>query len=92
MGVRDYALGYHLVFEVFKCIGRLMEFPPVIGAAAWLFGYFGAVLSRRKRLIPDDLLRFNQAEQLERLKQAMGLNRCLRVKPGKSRSRDKRER
>jgi poly-beta-1,6-N-acetyl-D-glucosamine synthase len=92
MGIRDYALGYHFVFEVFKCIGRLRESPPIIGAAAWLSGYFGAVLSRRKRLIPDDLLRFNQAEQLERLKQAMGLNRRLQGKPGRSRSRDKRER
>jgi poly-beta-1,6-N-acetyl-D-glucosamine synthase len=90
MGIRDYALGYHLVFEVFKCIDRLGEFPAIAGAAAWFAGYFGAGLSRRKRLIPDDLLRFNQAEQRARLKQAIGLNRRLQVQPGRLRIRDKR--
>jgi poly-beta-1,6-N-acetyl-D-glucosamine synthase len=90
MGIRDYALGYHLVFEVFKCIGRLAEFPPIAGAFAWLAGYFGAGLSRRKRLIPDDLIRFNQAEQRERLKQAFNLNRFLQVHSGKLRIRYKR--
>jgi biofilm PGA synthesis N-glycosyltransferase PgaC len=90
MGIRDYALGYLLLFEVFKCIGRFWMYPPIAGATAWLAGYFGAGLSRRKRLIPDDLLRFNRAEQWKRLKQAIGLNRRLQVQIGRSRIRNKR--
>jgi glycosyltransferase involved in cell wall biosynthesis len=81
MGIRDYALGYLLVFEIFKCLSRLPEFPPIAGATAWLAGYLGAKIFKRKRLIPDDLLSFIQGEQRVRLKQAFGLNRRPQVEP-----------
>ncbi|RJQ80682.1 MAG: glycosyltransferase family 2 protein [Desulfobacteraceae bacterium] len=77
MGVRDYALGYHPVFEVFKCTGRLAKYPPVVGAVAWLAGYLAANLMRRKRLIPHNMLRFSEAEQLGRVKRACGLSRSV---------------
>lgn len=82
MGVRDYALGYLFVFEIFKCLSRLAEFPPVAGAAAWFIGYLGASLTnRKKRLIPNDLLRFIQFEQRQRLKQVLQINRRHIVPP-----------
>jgi biofilm PGA synthesis N-glycosyltransferase PgaC len=68
MGVRDYALGYHPVFELIKCAGRVTEPPLVIGAASWWVGYCSAVIQRRPREIPPDLLRFVRAEQMERLR------------------------
>ncbi|MBI5591078.1 MAG: glycosyltransferase family 2 protein [Deltaproteobacteria bacterium] len=70
LGMRDYALGYDPVFEFFKCMSRVFnEYPPVLASAAWLAGYFAAGLTRRKRFIPNDLLRFSQTEQRKRLKQ-----------------------
>ena len=82
MGVRDYALGYLFVFEIFKCLSRLAEFPPVAGAAAWFIGYLGAcITNRKKRLIPNDLLRFIQFEQQQRLKRALWINRRHIVPP-----------
>jgi glycosyltransferase involved in cell wall biosynthesis len=77
MGVRDYALGYHPIFEVVKCFSRMGEHPLIIGTVAWMAGYFGACMSRRKRLIPEDLLRFYRAEQWDRLKQDLGLSRRI---------------
>jgi glycosyltransferase involved in cell wall biosynthesis len=67
MGVRDCALGYHPLFEVFKCIRRLADWPPVIGALTWLAGYCWFALQMPKRLIPSELLRFSHAEQRARI-------------------------
>lgn len=75
MGVRDYALGYHPVFEVFKCIGRVKEDPMIVGASAWLCGYFAAYMVKRERMITNNMLRFSEAEQLKRVKEACGLLR-----------------
>jgi glycosyltransferase involved in cell wall biosynthesis len=67
MGVRDYALGYHPLFEFVKCTARLREPPFIIGASSWWIGYGCAILQRRPRLIPADLLAFVRAEQKQRL-------------------------
>ena len=67
MGVRDYALGYYPLFEVFKCLSRLFESPLIVGSVAWWLGYCFALIQRRKRLIPKDLLDFLRSEQKRRL-------------------------
>ncbi len=66
LGVRDYALGYHPLFELAKCVSRLGERPRIIGAFAWWFGFCNACLRRRKRLLPSDLLAYVQREQFGR--------------------------
>ncbi|MDB6169038.1 MAG: hypothetical protein JWM88_1902 [Verrucomicrobia bacterium] len=73
MGVRDYALGYHPLFEFVKCLGRWHERPLFIGAACWWIGYCSAVFQRRPRLIPPDLLSFVRAEQRKRLSRFAGI-------------------
>ena len=45
MGVRDYALASHPLFEVVKCSVRCLDFPPVIGSISRLMGYGWAVVS-----------------------------------------------
>ncbi|MDP3850167.1 MAG: glycosyltransferase family A protein [Luteolibacter sp.] len=67
MGVRDYAAGYHPVFELVKCISRLKERPLLIGAVAWWIGYCMATLQRRKRVVPQTVVEFIRREQLARL-------------------------
>lgn len=67
MGLRDYAVGYHPLFEFCKCISRFLETPPFIGTMAWWGGYCWAALHRQERLVPADLLRFIRREQLRRL-------------------------
>lgn len=70
LGVRDHALGYHPVFEFFKCMDRVLDPPMIVGTAVWLAGYCLAVLRGRKRSVPDDLMRYMRSEQMERLKRA----------------------
>jgi biofilm PGA synthesis N-glycosyltransferase PgaC len=68
LGVRDYCLGYHPLFEFVKCCGKLHHHPFLLGAAAWWLGYCAAVVRRHPRLIPDDLVRFVRSEQSLRLR------------------------
>lgn len=68
MGVRDYALGYHPLFELVKCGSRLFRDRPfLLGALAWFGGYLGATLSRRPRTLPAETIRYTRSEQLARL-------------------------
>lgn len=73
MGVRDYALGYHPVFEILKCLSRVLEAPLFVGATAWLAGYCCAVIQKRERHVPVPLLIFLRAEQKRKLLQKLKL-------------------
>lgn len=68
LGVRDYASGYHPLFEAVKCVSRLKDRPLVIGAVAWWVGYCMAFLQRRNRLLPGSVIRHIRSEQMDRLK------------------------
>jgi hypothetical protein len=67
MGVRDYAVGYHPLFESAKCLARLFDSPAFVGSSARWIGYCRAAVQRRERLVPSDLLGFLRAEQKQRL-------------------------
>ncbi len=68
MGQRDYAAGYHPLFETVKCIGRLADAPPVVGAMAWWVGYCMAFIKNRHRVIPQAVVEHVQQEQWQRLR------------------------
>ncbi len=67
MGIRDYAVGYHPLFETAKCLARLLDSPAFVGSSARWIGYCRAAVQRRERLVPSDLLGFLRAEQKQRL-------------------------
>ena len=67
MGLRDYAAGYHPLFEAVKCLSRLKDRPFVIGAVAWWIGFFMAAIQRRPRIIGPDVIDHVRQEQLDRL-------------------------
>jgi hypothetical protein len=69
MGVRDYAVGYHPLFELVKCISRLRDEPFVAGAIAWWIGYLMAALQRRARIVDSDVIAHVRREQMDRLGQ-----------------------
>ena len=68
LGVRDYGLGYHPLFEFVKCCGKVHHHPLVFGALAWWLGYCSAMLHRRRRLVPAELVAFVRREQASRLR------------------------
>jgi poly-beta-1,6-N-acetyl-D-glucosamine synthase len=67
MGGRDYALGYHPLFEAMKCIGRLADPPYVIGAISWWMGFSFAALQRRQRIVDPAVVAHVRGEQMNRL-------------------------
>lgn len=68
MGVRDYAAGYHPLFEVVKCASRLKDPPVIVGAVAWWVGYCTACLQRRKRVVDPEVVSFIRREQMNRVR------------------------
>jgi glycosyltransferase involved in cell wall biosynthesis len=68
LGIRDYGLGYHALFEFVKCCAKLHHRPVFFGAAAWWLGYCSALAQRRRRIIPGELVKFVRREQTARLR------------------------
>ena len=83
MGVRDHALGYHPLFELVKCAGRLKDQPQVIGAMAWWAGYCAALLQRRPRMVDAAVVEHIRREQMNRLRamMRMGVSPTLATAP-----------
>ncbi|MCO5050845.1 MAG: glycosyltransferase family 2 protein [Verrucomicrobiae bacterium] len=67
MGVREYALGNHPLFEMAKCAYRCVERPYFLASFLRFAGYTWCCLSRRKRNVPAELVRFIRREQMQRL-------------------------
>jgi biofilm PGA synthesis N-glycosyltransferase PgaC len=67
LGVRDYALGNHPVFETAKCAYRCFEHPYIIGGVLRFVGYLGCCIFRRKRMLPIEIILEIRREQLTRL-------------------------
>jgi hypothetical protein len=67
-GQKDYNLGGHPVWQTFRGVYQMSRRPYVMGGVLLLAGYWSSWVRRRTRDIPDELVRFNQAEQMARLK------------------------
>jgi poly-beta-1,6-N-acetyl-D-glucosamine synthase len=67
-GIKEYAYGVHPLFEIVKCVRQFREKPLLVGSLMRFTGYSWAVLRREPRPIPPDVLRFEQAEQMRRLR------------------------
>jgi len=68
MGLRDYALGYHPMYELLKCSVRISEPPFIAGGIAWFCGFSWAFCRRRPRTLPEALITFLQKEQLSKIR------------------------
>lgn len=67
MGIREYCIGYHPLFQFVKCVRRIREKPFLISAFARWLGYTSAYFARKKKRVPNDLLKFIRKEQKQRL-------------------------
>lgn len=67
-GIRDYTIGYNLLFECIRAVKRFRNRPYIIGPFIFLSGYLWAMLNRFERPISPKLISFLQQEQLGRLK------------------------
>jgi glycosyltransferase involved in cell wall biosynthesis len=67
-GKKDYILGGHPLWQIFRCSYRMTKRPYVIGGVALFSGYVSAFLSRAERPVSPELMRFHRREQMLKLK------------------------
>jgi poly-beta-1,6-N-acetyl-D-glucosamine synthase len=67
-GAKDYALGNHPLWELFRAAYQLQRPPLITGAMLLFCGYVWALITRRKRPVSHELLSFTRSEQMRRLK------------------------
>src|SRR5271157_1636068 len=67
LGAKDYSLGNHPVWELFRMFYQMMHRPLLIGGLALGSGYAWSLVRRVKRPVSDDLVAFTGREQMQRL-------------------------
>jgi glycosyltransferase involved in cell wall biosynthesis len=73
LGQKDYRLGFHPVWQVFRSLYQMTRRPYIIGGAALFAGYFWAMLHRYQRSVSRELLEFQRRDQMRRLRKFFGL-------------------
>jgi biofilm PGA synthesis N-glycosyltransferase PgaC len=67
-GIKDYRLGSHPVWQVFRMLYQMTKRPFVIGGIAGAAGYFWAMLTATRRAVQQDMADFRRDEEMKRLK------------------------
>jgi len=67
-GRKDYLLGSHPAWELFRSLYKMKDKPYVLGGFLVLIGYLWPLLRQVERTIPSDLLELRQKEQMQRLR------------------------
>jgi len=67
-GEKDYYLGGHPLWELFRVAYRMSKRPYLLGGLALGLGYVRACLRRMDRPVSKDLMRFHRAEQMRKLR------------------------
>jgi glycosyltransferase involved in cell wall biosynthesis len=67
-GEKDYYLGGHPLWELFRVVYRTTRKPYVLAGAALGLGYLWALLRRTPRAVSKELMKFHRREQMLKLK------------------------
>lgn len=67
-GEKDYYLGGHPLWQVFRVTYRAMKRPYFVGGMALLLGYLWAMIRRTERPVSPELMRFHRHEQMAKLR------------------------
>jgi GT2 family glycosyltransferase len=67
-GAKDYAIGNHPVWELFRTVHQMTKPPFIIGGLVLLCGYMWAVIRQVPRPVSRELVKFYRREQMMRLK------------------------
>ena len=66
-GKSDYYCGYHPLFIIAKGVKRIFQRPYIIGGLLIIYGYFNEYIKNGERIKDDDLIKFIQKQQINRL-------------------------
>lgn len=67
-GKKDYYLGGHPLWEIFRVIYRMTKKPYIIGGFLLMLGYLMALFSSIERPVSRELIEFHRKEQMQKLK------------------------
>ena len=67
-GIKDYVVGNHPLWELFRSVYQMSQPPFGLGGMSLGAGYFWAMLRQVERPVAPDLITFHRREQMERLK------------------------
>jgi biofilm PGA synthesis N-glycosyltransferase PgaC len=71
-GKKDYFLGGHPLWQVFRSGFQMTQKPYVVGGVCLLGGYLWCWLTGHERYVSPELMRFHRSEQRDRLKRLLG--------------------
>ena len=66
-GAKDYSVGNHFVWQLFRATYQMAQRPFVIGGLALASGYFWSMVRRVKVPVSPELVAFSRREQMHRL-------------------------
>ena len=66
-GAKDYALGGHPIWELFRTVYQMTRRPFVVGGLMLLAGYVSSMVRRTHRPVSRELVEFYRREQMRRL-------------------------
>jgi glycosyltransferase involved in cell wall biosynthesis len=67
-GEKDYYLGGHPLWQMFRVTYRAMKRPYFVGGMALLLGYLWAMIRRTERPVSTELMKFHRHEQMAKLR------------------------
>jgi glycosyltransferase involved in cell wall biosynthesis len=67
-GWKDYYLGNHPLWEIFRSVYQMKNEPRVLGGCLLLSGYVWSYMKREKRDVPEELIQFRRNEQVRKIK------------------------
>jgi glycosyltransferase involved in cell wall biosynthesis len=66
-GAKDYSVGNHPLWELFRMFYQMRQRPVCVGGLALASGYTWSMVRRIERPVPDELVAFTRREQMQRL-------------------------
>jgi poly-beta-1,6-N-acetyl-D-glucosamine synthase len=70
-GKKDYFLGGHPLWQVFRSAFQMTKKPYVLGGLSLLLGYLWCWATQHERPVSPELMKFHRKEQLDRLKKLL---------------------
>ena len=78
-GEKDYVLGGHPLWELFRCMYQMTRKPRLVGGCALFAGYAWSMVRGKQRSVSNELMAFRRREQMARLQEFV-LRRFFRFK------------
>jgi cellulose synthase/poly-beta-1,6-N-acetylglucosamine synthase-like glycosyltransferase len=77
LGMKDYSLGNHPLWQLFRAAYQMTRPPAVLGGLAIIFGYLLAWLGRAEKSVSHEMQAFIRQEQMQRLRRFLTGNRSV---------------